>query len=1004
MTPPIGTVPAKVRVPAAGGLARERLDSLLARIHEYRLALIVAPAGSGKTTLLGHLAAAVQSPVAWYRAEIWDGDERAVVTHLTRAIESTKGSLGEGDGSIDGLLRALEAHLTEPLVLVVDDLHTLEASPAERALERLVENAPPALTVLAASRVQPAFNLPRLRVSGVLLEIAADDLRFRPWEVERLFRDHYRQQLPPQELAVLTRRIEGWAAGLQLFHLATRDKSPDERRRILSGTTSSRLTRDYLTRNVLADLSDELRTFLVETSVLGRLSGPICDELLGSKGSRQRLEELERRQIFTTRLDDDSAYRYHEVLRTHLLALLVEAHGEAGAQQQHRRAGEVLEAAGAIPEALAAYSHGEDRASVERLLGQTGEALVSEPAGWLDALPASLVRQDPWLMLASARRARIEGRWPAALDAYGQAERAFGPAEAAMTCRRERIALAGWLEPLSRHGPDWAGMVRAATVRDPMAVVRADDTAAGPNTSLARGLAALAAGYVTTARELLERVAEDEATPPVHAAGASMAAGFGRLLAGDADALEQIEASVNAAERLGARWLGRLGRAAVAVQRGDAAEVATALDACRLDGDAWGEGLIRLVQGATLQDPAGMTAADDAARIFHRLGSGTLEAWARSIGSLLGAQQGLAVQDAALRAEAFARSAGAAGPRAYAFQALALSDPARASDYGAHVDAIESETGLSVPGKRPAADRPEPGPGRAGADAGRRPSLAIVTLGGFGLSVGGRSIDLSTTKPRARALLRYVALHAGTAVHREVLAEALWPEGDLDAALRSLHVALSGLRQLLEPGVSRGGSSLLVRDGDAYRLELPAGSTVDFLELERAAAEGIAARAAGDREAAQLRFRDALDLYRGDLLPEDGPAEWAHELREHVRTVVVGAAQALAELQLAADQPAAVAVTAVTGLAADRYHDPLWRLLIEARERAGDHGAAGRARREYAEVLAGLGLAEATNGTRTNGNGRHAPDDDALDDEDFADQGFVKNSTSATATAGVVPS
>ncbi|HYN70736.1 MAG TPA: BTAD domain-containing putative transcriptional regulator, partial [Candidatus Eisenbacteria bacterium] len=975
MTPPIATVPAKVRAPAAGGLARERLDALLARIHEYRLALVVAPAGSGKTTLLSHLAAAAQSPVAWYRAEIWDGDERAMVTHLGRAIEATSGNLGDQDGSIDGLLRALEASLTQPLVLVVDDLHTLEGSPAERALERLIEYAPPALTVLAASRVQPAFNLPRWRVSGVLLEIAADDLRFRPWEVERLFRDHYKQQLPPQELAVLTRRIEGWAAGLQLFHLATRDKSPDERRRILSGTTTgSRLTRDYLTRNVLADLSAELRTFLVETSVLGRLSGPICDALLDSKGSRQRLEELERRQIFTTRLDDDSAYRYHEVLRTHLLALLVEAHGDSGAQQRHRRAGEVLEAAGAIPEALAAYSHGEDWSAVERLLGQTGEALVSEPAGWLDALPASLVRQDPWLMLASARRARIEGRWPAALEAYGQAERAFGPADAAMTCRRERIALAGWLEPLPHHGRDWAGMVRAATVRDPMAVARADDASGEPNASLARGLAALAAGYVTTAREVLERVAEDEATPPVHAAGASMAAGLSRLLAGDPLALEPIEAALNAAERLGARWLGRLGRGAIAVQGGDEAEVATAIVACQRDGDAWGEGLIRLLQSATLQDPAGLAAAEDAAAIFHRLGSGTLEAWARCLGSLIAAQQGLDARDAALRAEAFARSAGAAGPRAYAFRALALGDPARASDYGLLAEAVESETGLSMPSDGGTAGRrgQVPAPDRAAPDAQRRPSIALVTLGGFGLSVDGRPIDLSTTKPRARALLRYLALHAGTAVHREVLAEALWPEGDLNAALRSLHVALSGLRHLLEPGVGRGGSSLLVRDGDAYRLELPAGSKVDFLELERAAAEGIAARAANDRAGARTRLRDVLDLYHGDLLPEDGPAEWANERREQLRTVVVGAAQSLAEIHIEAGEPADAAVAALAGLAADRYHDPSWRLLIEARKRAGDHGAAGRARREYAEVLAGLGLAEVEDATPTNGHHERA--------------------------------
>src|SRR5205823_14969921 len=147
-----------------------------------------------------------------------------------------------------------------------------------RTLERLIDYAPPSITFLIGSRALPGFNLSRLRVSGALLEISSEDLRFRSWEVERLFRDIYRAPLPPEELAELARRTEGWAAGLQLFHLATRGKSPQERRRILTALGSrSRLTREYLTRNVLDQLPAELRWFLVRTCVLTRLPGPICD-------------------------------------------------------------------------------------------------------------------------------------------------------------------------------------------------------------------------------------------------------------------------------------------------------------------------------------------------------------------------------------------------------------------------------------------------------------------------------------------------------------------------------------------------------------------------------------------------------------------------------------------------------------------------------------------------------------------------------------------------------
>ena len=111
-------------------------------------------------------------------------------------------------------------------LLVIDDLHALEGTAAEGAIGRFVDYAPAWLAVLVGTRVVPDFNLSRLRVSGELLEIGSDDLRFRAWEVEQLFREFYREPVPPAELAVLARRTEGWAAGLQLFHLATRGNRP----------------------------------------------------------------------------------------------------------------------------------------------------------------------------------------------------------------------------------------------------------------------------------------------------------------------------------------------------------------------------------------------------------------------------------------------------------------------------------------------------------------------------------------------------------------------------------------------------------------------------------------------------------------------------------------------------------------------------------------------------------------------------------------------------------
>src|SRR5438105_8719339 len=463
-------VSAKVHIPHLQSLVAELIDALLANTWKDRLGLVIAPAGSGKSTLLARFAASAGVPVAWYRAENWDSKATVLLSHLETAFRAALGELPGGWRSVEDAARSLEAWPGQRALLVIDDLHALEDSPAELLLERLIDDAPPSLTIVAASRVPRRFNLSRLRVSGALLEIGSEDLRFRSWEVERLFRDFYQEPLPPEELAELARRTEGWAAGLQLFHLATRGKPAQERRRILSAVGSrSRLTREYLTRNVLEQLPVELRRFLVSTCVLGRLSGALCDRFLDRSGSQQALEELERRQIFTYATDDRGGYRYHEVLRSHLEQVLLEELGEVQTQASYRRAGMLLEEHGAFAEAVQAFSRGDARAAVDRVLRHQGGELLEGPGTWIDALPPALLRQDPWLMLGSARRHRAEGRWEAAIEAYNRAERVFGSTEAGLICQGERKALAGWLEPSPMPGADWSGVLRRAVAHDPLA-------------------------------------------------------------------------------------------------------------------------------------------------------------------------------------------------------------------------------------------------------------------------------------------------------------------------------------------------------------------------------------------------------------------------------------------------------------------------------------------------------------------------------------------------------
>lgn len=952
-------VSAKVLIPHLQSLARERVDALLNRIWRYRVGLVVAPAGSGKSTLLAGFASSQKVPVAWYRAESWDAKTATLLNHLESAFQAALGPLPSGWDTVETAARALEAWPGRRALLVIDDLHSLEDSPAELALERLIDYAPSSVTFLIGSRSLPGFNLPRLRVSGALLEIGSEDLRFRSWEVERLFRDFYRSPLPPEELAELARRTEGWAAGLQLFHLATQGKSSQERRRILGALGSrSKLTREYLTRNVLDQLPAELRVFLVRTCVLARLSGPICDDFLERTGSDQLLEELERRQIFTTAIDEGS-YRYHEVLRSHLEHVLMEELGELQTRATYRRAGTLLEQHGAIAEAVQAFSRGEDWEAVDRLLHDQGGEFLYGPDTWIDALPPALLRQDPWLMLGSARRHRAEGRWHEAIEAYQRAERLFGSSDAGLICSTERKALAGWLEPAPMPGNDWAGLLRRAVAHDPLAAKQFAGQLPEATGKLTLGVICLLAGQLDEARRHLNTAADSPDATNALATAARLSAGIAALMAGDQQGVFDVEDAAEAAETLGFGWVGRLARATLVLTRrpGSSREVELLAESCQHDGDRWGGALIALMLGW-----AGVYAGENAAPhleravdCFRQLGAGVLEAWSRALLSLAIARSGSPdAREAALQAENLARYSGTPGARFFPYLALAELEPERAAEYRGLAQGVQEEFGIAP---LPTTGTPERSENVIPLGYSRSaPSISIRCFGGFSLVIKGKPVDLTAIKPRARAVLRLLAVHAGNPVHREVLQSAFWPDADLETGARNLHVAVSSLRSTLEPGVGRGGSSLLLREGDAYRLALQSDAEVDLLQFSKALAAARVARLRGESDDAVGHFRQALEVYAGEVLPEDGPAEWAIEPRERFRAAALEAAQGLAELLLKRGDPNGAANACTTGLWIERFSDPLWRLLIEARERAGDSIAASRAKRDYERVLEELGL------------------------------------------------
>ncbi len=897
-----GVVSSKVQPPSAPALARERIAALLSGLGGQGLGLIVAPAGYGKTTAMTTFAASAGVPVAWYRVESWDADEVSLLVHLEAALRRSVPDLAGPWTSLSEAAAAIEHAVRSPTLLVIDDLHTIEETPAEALLERFIEYAPAELRVLVASRTQPHFNLPRLRVLGRLVELGVDDLRFRTWEVEELFSGFYAQPLAPEELAELARRTDGWAAGLHLFHLATRNRTGDERRSVLSAMSSrSRMVREFLTSNVLDQLPAELRDFLVATSVLGVLNGQLCDWYLGRKGSQAILLELHRRRLFTLALDGESSFRYHEVLRAHLEGVLVDEIGEDAVQASCRRAGTLLEEAGALPEALRAYSRAGDAEAVARLLGRQGAALADKPGDWIEGLPPALLENDPWLLLALARRKAAGGRITAALDAYRHAEAGFAGRATAEVCRDERLTLQSWVSPASTHPrkDHWLSPLRA--IIEPLTDPRGTRPSRhrGARDILIASLADLVAGRLSDARERgLAVPLEGDATVGVAATG-SIVAGAASLLMGDSGGLADLRRAEDLAEGIGAGWIARMARAARSIAAcGDPpATAAEVRDRCLHDGDTWGAALAALFEGAGLTDradPAASTPLLEAAELFHELHAARLQRLTRDLES-------------------------------HAWPAHRPADPPAASPSG-------------FTAALPAA-----------------PVIELRCFGRLGATVDGQVIDLSAVKPRVRSLLRLLGAQAGAPVHREVVCEALWPEADSATGLRNLQVAVSSLRRLLEPGVSRGGGALVVRDGDSYRLALPGASTCDVVTYRTVLAHALEV-CSTDPPAAAADFAAAAALFRTGLLPEEGPTDWAETIRERCRADALAAGLQLAERALGGGDPTAAAIICADAVAIDRYLDPAWRLLIIAKEQSGDGAAAELTRRRYEEVLDELGV------------------------------------------------
>lgn len=961
------TATTRGQAPAIDGLRRQRVVGTLEEaVTTHPLTLLVAPAGAGKTTALAQFTRESDRHAVWCRASAMRADLEGALGQVATALSGAVEGLRSGWRTVEDAAGALSAVSSQaPTLLVIDDLQELAQAPAERAMARLSGALPSWLRMIAATRHAPGFDHGSLKRSGLMLEISQDVLRWRTWEVERLFREFYRMRLRPEEAARLTERTEGWVAGLQLFSLASHGLPMAERERLIDELhIRPGLVRDYLTQNVLTTLSDPVRSFLIDTCVLGRVDPVLCDQLRGRHDSAEILSGLIDKRLFLIPREDGQGYRYHEVLRAYLDQSLLERDGAAETRARFHRAAQLLESDGSVPEALHAYARAEAWKDAARLLGSDGARLAREHSAALAALPPALVQADPWLRLARARALVGDGQLRPALAAYREAEEAFGHLPAADTCRHERARLAPWVDASQRPSPGTIGLLLAAARGEPQ---RNGGEAASRGSARSMVVAAacfLLNGSVDAARRLARTAGSRPDAGVFTIAAARVLEQAVDLACGqDVDTAEILWAA-DTLEQLGAAWLARLARTlwSCRTSAGQQEVLATA-DVLDADDDPWGPPLLRLVASiaAVSHGRPERARLAEAARDLRVLGAEVLAAWAAAWEALALAQ--LHRADAltmAQRARSQARHAVVDGAEAVTELAIAASDPDQAERATQRARGLARDLGLvalqHLTGPN-AGERPAPG---LLAVRERRPSWSVRCFGGLQLRLAGRAVATTGLKPQSHTLLAFLAMRAGRPVHRERLTELLWPEESATTARRRLPVLISTVRRHLEPDVASGDWTVLVRDSDAYVLRVPDETPVDTHQLVAAARAARRARLEHDTSAEMAAHQRVMATYAGELLPEFGAADWVVEDRAYFRSQVVGAAKALAAFHLGESNAGACIDTARAGLQVDRYHSQLWRLLADAHRSVGDVAAVARVEDEHAAVLVELGIEPGT--------------------------------------------
>jgi LuxR family maltose regulon positive regulatory protein len=452
-------------------LPRPRLIERLNKGLHRKLTLISAPAGFGKTALLSEWTRQNAFPVAWVSLDTADSDATRFWAYLLVALQTIHKGVGESalaalqspqppliEQLLTGLINEI-AQIPDPFVLVLDDFHVITDQPVHEGMTFLLDNLPRQMHLVLSSREDPTWPLARLRARREMTELRTRDLRFTSEEAASFLNEVIQLDLSPEDVAALEERTEGWIVGLQMAVLSMRGRK-DASGFIKAFSGSHRFILDYLVEEVLDQQPRDVQEFLLKTSILGRMTAPLCNAVTGMDDSQMILARLEQANLFLVPLDDERRwYRYHHLFADLLRNRLEQAQpGQVPAL--HRRASEWYESIGQIVEAVGHALLAGDVEWLGRLVAENALAAIyhgelATVARWLDTLPDEMMRRRPRLCVAHAWALAYAGQCDGIEALLQDAEKVLaGPdeqAEAPMLSTAEGQQIAGHIAAIRAY-------------------------------------------------------------------------------------------------------------------------------------------------------------------------------------------------------------------------------------------------------------------------------------------------------------------------------------------------------------------------------------------------------------------------------------------------------------------------------------------------------------------------------------------------------------------------